>query len=158
MPRSDRSTTSTGKASIVEPYVVPNRIRRAVDALDDAPTPKPTIGVLSDATSMQDMLTFSLRRDYKIVSGAFVPQLSLLAHGKPVALIAADLYTLRHIGQVGLSEVEEEFPGVPLLVISQEERATLEFSGPSAILPLPASPSDIRRMAAALMGNDADCD
>ena len=154
MPLLDRPSMSR---PLPAPYEVSPRVRQAIQGLASEQTGlRPHVGVISDASAMRGYIARCLRPQFDITASAVdVPTLIHLAEGHGLQLIVADLLTLEH-EEERVPLLRASLPDVPLLVLSQVQRFaaspnSVESVPPSNLIHLPASGSEIRQKALALL-------
>ena len=120
-------------------------------------TERPLAGLLCAGPGLGRYIARSLRDHYEVLIAASLDEwLGDHADVEP-SLWIADLYTLQQHSQEALAPLASTFSGTPFLVLAQEPPAA-GFSGekpgtrPTATLPLPAFPDDLRSHARALCG------
>ena len=124
-------------------------------SLPTAPADRPLAGLLCDGPGLGRYIARSLRDHYEVLVAASLDEwMGDHADVEP-SLWIADLYTLQQHSQEALEPLASTFATTPFLVLAQEPAAEA-FSGdgtdprPTATLPLPAFPNDLRSHARAL--------
>ncbi|MEM0962502.1 MAG: hypothetical protein AAGK21_08220 [Bacteroidota bacterium] len=150
---SSSSPRDTDRHDAVAPYTVSPTVREAVAHLEaeDSGLQRWSIGVVSDAPSLQVFMTVCLRAEFDVTAADTLRRLAALGREKALRLLVADLHTLEH-EERDLHVLFESFPGVPLLVLSQQPGRSAFLRGDerlhsAQVVSIPAPASEIREVA-----------